>query len=88
VPIERGKVEKNLKCEICGREATESGYCEFHMKAHENIVKKYELWRKACETSWKEYLSKIVKSPFAGEWAKEVAEHLTKTGEKWNVKNS
>lgn len=51
------------------------------MKAHENIAEKYELWRKACEISWKEYLSEIVKNPFTGEWVKEVAEYLTKSGE-------
>jgi hypothetical protein len=70
-----------LKCRICSREATESEYCELHMKAHENITKKYELWKKALGISWKEYLSEIAKNPFTGEWAKEVAEHLSKTGE-------
>ena len=77
-----------MRCKICGREAGESDYCEFHMKAHEKIVEKYELWRKACEISWKDYLSEIVKNPFTGEWVKEVAEYLTKSGEEQNVKNS
>jgi len=52
-----------------------------HLKAHENITKKYESWKKALGITWKEYLSEIVKNPFTGEWAKEVAEHLSKTGE-------
>jgi hypothetical protein len=51
------------------------------MKAHENIAEKYELWKRALEISWKEYLSEIVKNPFTGEWVKEVAEYLTKSGE-------
>jgi hypothetical protein len=58
------------------------------MKAHESIVKKYDLWKKALEISWKEYLSEIAKNPLTGEWAREVAEHLIKTGENQNVANS
>jgi hypothetical protein len=57
------------------------------MKAYESIVRKYELWRKALEISWKEYLSEIVKNPLTGEWAKEVAEYLIKSGERRNVTN-
>jgi len=70
-----------LKCKICSKEAAENGYCELHAKAYEIIVKKYERWRKALEISWKEYLSEIVKNPLTGEWSKEVAEHLLKSGE-------
>jgi hypothetical protein len=57
------------------------------MKAYESIVKKYELWKRALGISWKEYLSEIVKNPLTGEWAREVAEHLIKNGEKQNVTN-
>jgi hypothetical protein len=77
-----------LNCKICGKEASEDNYCELHKKAYENIVKKYELWKRALEISWKEYLSEIVKNPLTGEWAKEVAKYLIKSGEKQNVKNS
>jgi hypothetical protein len=58
------------------------------MKAHESIIKKYDMWKKALEISWKEYLSEIAKNPLTGEWAREVAEHLLKTGENKNVANS
>lgn len=71
-----------MSCKICSKEALESGYCELHAKAYESIIKKYEIWKKALEISWKEYLSEIAKNPLTGEWAKEVAEHLTKNGEK------
>ena len=77
-----------MNCKICNREASENSYCELHMKAYENIVKKYELWKSALEVSWKEYLSEIVKNPLTGEWAKEVAEYLIKSGEKPNVTNT
>jgi hypothetical protein len=57
------------------------------MKAYESIAKKYELWKRALEISWKEYLSEIVKNSLTGKWAKEVAEYLIKSGEKQNVTN-
>jgi hypothetical protein len=74
-----------LKCVVCSREAGEKGYCESHAKAHEIIVKKYDVWGEAMKISWKEYLSEIIKNPLTGEWAKEVAEHLIKSGEKQSV---
>ncbi|MEM3695184.1 MAG: hypothetical protein QXJ11_04420 [Candidatus Bathyarchaeia archaeon] len=77
-----------MKCKICSREAIDNRYCELHAKAYEIVVKKYEKWRKALEISWKEYLSEIVKNPLTGEWAKEVAEHLLKSGERENVEES
>ena len=77
-----------MKCVICSREADKRGYCELHMKAYESIVKKYDVWKKALETSWKEYLSEIVKNSLTGEWAKEVAEYLIRDGEKQSVTQS
>ena len=71
-----------MKCPICSRDANEKGYCELHTKAYESILKKYDVWKRALEISWKEYLSEIVKNPLTGEWAKEVAEHLIRNGEK------
>lgn len=74
-----------MKCVICSREADEKGYCELHVKAYESIVGKYNAWQESMEISWKEYLSKIIKNPLTGEWAKEVAEHLIKSGGKQGV---
>ena len=71
-----------MQCAICNKEALKDNYCELHAKAYESIIRKYEAWKKALEISWKEYLSEIVKNPLTGEWAKEVAEHLLKSGEK------
>jgi len=47
-----------------------------HLKAYENIVEKYPVWRKALKISWKEYLSEIEQNSLTGEWAKEVANYL------------
>lgn len=74
-----------MKCVVCDREACENRYCELHMKAYESVVKKYDLWKKALEISWKEYLSEVAKNPLTGEWAREVAEYLIKSGEVRNV---
>jgi len=64
-----------LKCKVCEREA-ENQYCELHEKAYRNIVKEYDVWKKASDVSWKQYLSEVAKNPFTGLWAKEVAESL------------
>jgi len=71
-----------LKCKLCGKEATDKDYCSLHNKAHENVVSKYEGWQKALGSSWKEYLSEIATNPLTGELAKEMAEHMLRTGEK------
>ncbi|MFQ5836594.1 MAG: hypothetical protein ACE5HG_01950 [Candidatus Bathyarchaeia archaeon] len=70
-----------MKCRICNREAVEK-YCELHEKAYRSIVQKYEDWKKAMDISWKEYLNEIVKNPYTGSWAKEVAEKLMKDGDR------
>ncbi|HVP26951.1 MAG TPA: hypothetical protein VMT26_04730 [Candidatus Bathyarchaeia archaeon] len=77
-----------MKCKICGREASRDRYCELHMKAYENVSKKYGVWKKALDISWKEYLSEIAKNSLTGEWAREVADYLTKSGEKIDVEAS
>jgi hypothetical protein len=71
-----------LQCVMCNREVVEDSYCELHKKAYDSVVEKYQEWNKALEISWKEYLSEIVKNPLTGEWAKQVAEHLIRSGEK------
>jgi hypothetical protein len=65
-----------LNCKICHRKPVKDGFCPLHLKAYENIVKNYEVWKKAAELSWKEYLSEVEKNSLTGEWAKEVAKYL------------
>jgi hypothetical protein len=81
MPTKRAEEKSKLKCKICARDAENHSFCVVHRKAHENVTKKYETWKRALEISWKEYLSEIVKNPLTGEWAKEVAEYLIKCGE-------
>lgn len=70
-----------LRCKICDRDAVDEGYCDLHFEAYNNILEKYEVWRKAMDISWKDYLSELIKNPLTGYWAKEVAEKLLKDGE-------
>lgn len=64
-----------MKCKVCEREA-ENEYCELHEKAYRNIVREYDVWTKASDVSWKQYLIEIAKNPYTGVWAREVAESL------------
>jgi hypothetical protein len=69
-----------LRCECCSREARNE-YCELHEKAYAGVVQKFEMWKHAVDVSWEQYLNEIVKNPFTGAWAKEVAERLLKDKE-------
>ena len=71
-------VEKALKCVLCCREAEEKDFCNLHLRALNNIIVKYEVWRKALKISWKEYLKEIGQNSLTGEWVKEVADLLIK----------
>ena len=55
--------------------------------AHSNIVSKFEVWKKASDASWVDYLVAVQKNSLTGEWAKEVAKHLIEE-ENQNVKQS
>ena len=77
-----------MQCKACSREAGEKDFCPVHLKAYENIVKKYAFWRKALKISWEAYLSEIEKNSLTGDWAKEVAQYLISNEEETNVKES
>jgi len=65
-----------VDCRICHREAEESGFCQLHLKAYENVVDKFRFWEAASNVSWGQYLVEIQKNSLTGEWAKEVAKCL------------
>jgi len=77
-----------LKCKACHRKAAEGDFCLLHLKAYENIVKKYDFWGKALKISWKEYLSEIEQNSLTGEWSKEVASYLISNEGMRDVKES
>ena len=74
-----------MSCKICSQPIKEEGYCIVHLKAYQNICKKFEAWKKALEVSWIDYLVNISKNSLTGEWAKEVAKYLIED-ESRNVK--
>jgi predicted metal-binding protein len=75
-----------LQCKACSREAGKKDFCPTHLKAYENIVEKYAVWRKALKISWEAYLSEIEKNSLTGNWAKEVAKYLMSKEEGKNGK--
>ena len=68
-----------MNCEVCGRKS-ENRFCELHEGAYENLLKNFEVWKRAMQVSWIEYLAKIQNSEFAGLWVKEVARCLLTLG--------
>jgi hypothetical protein len=44
-------------------------------------MQKFETWKNAAGVTWEQYLNELLKNPFTGVWAKEVARQLLKDGE-------
>jgi len=65
-----------LKCKICGEELKNGSFCRLHAKAYQNLLERFEGWKKALDISWEEYLREIRLSSFSGLKVKEVAEIL------------
>ena len=67
-------------CQLCKREcAPSSALCKYHLLAKRNIESGYKQWTDAYGgITWKEYLRKIGRNSETGQWAKEVAELLSK----------
>ena len=74
-----------MKSKICSSEPQENSFCTFHLQAYQNVIEKFDVWRKASGTLWGDYLVKIQKNSLTGEWAKDVVKHRFK-GENGNVK--
>ncbi len=70
-----------MNCKLCDRDASKEGFCRQHLKAYENLYNRFELWKKALDISWKEYLSEIAKNDLAGMWVKEVSKYLIENEE-------
>jgi len=79
-----------MKCKICERKA-ESEFCKFHKISFENLVKKFEEWKKSMDISWLEYLRMLQNNPYTGVWVKEVIQYLlskNQTGQQESEKHS
>ena len=67
-------------CLLCKRGCDPSSVlCKNHLMAKRNIESGYKQWADAYGTiTWKQYLREIGRSAETGQWAKEVAELLSK----------
>jgi len=66
-----------LRCAVCNKES-EDVLCVSHKRAYENLLQKFEEWKRAMEVSWEAYLGEVARNPHSGRWAIEVAVALIK----------
>ena len=67
-------------CRLCKREcAPSSTLCKYHLAAKRSVESAYRQWNEAYGgIAWKEYLQRISQDTETGEWAKQVADLLSK----------
>lgn len=67
-------------CLLCKRRtASGSTLCGNHQLAKSNLDAAYPAWKEAYGgMSWKQYLSEVKRNPQTGDWARDVAELLSK----------
>ncbi|MHA1962113.1 MAG: hypothetical protein ACW99U_18060 [Candidatus Thorarchaeota archaeon] len=66
-------------CVVCDRStSSEEVYCEYHLKAYENLRDSYEQWKEALEISWVEYMKQLLETEGTGVWIQELTQHLEK----------
>ncbi len=69
------------RCEICPRPRMEGGsLCPYHQLAYERLKAAFEIWKRALNMGWRQFLEEILKLSDLGLWAREVAESLLKEG--------
>ncbi len=69
------------RCILCGRRREGgSEYCEYHHNAYSKLRDSYERWRRALFIDWGVFLKEVTENSETGEWAREVAESLLRTG--------
>jgi hypothetical protein len=52
--------------------------CSFHSAACKKLIQQYEALRTALGISWKDYLREIEMNSVTGDWARDVANYLSK----------
>lgn len=76
-----------MTCRVCSRGIKEESFCILHFKAYKNICEKFDIWNKACDVSWRVYLTEIQKNSLTGAWAKDVLKYLIEEANKDDSKN-
>lgn len=67
-------------CRLCNREcAPSSSLCKYHLAAKKSVESAYAKWNEGYGgITWKEYLRRVSQDSETGQWAREVAEMLSK----------
>lgn len=66
------------RCKLCRRRREEaSEYCIYHQRAYANLREAFEMWRRALDIDWLDFLREVSENPETGEWARELAEGLS-----------
>lgn len=65
------------RCTLCREKREEdSRYCLYHQRALQNLEEAYEMWKKALNIEWTDFLKTVSEKPETGRWAREVAFNL------------
>lgn len=65
------------RCKLCNlRCYAESEYCRYHGMANKNLEAAYEVWEKATNIGWSDFLNEVLERSEMGSWARDVAKYL------------
>lgn len=67
-----------MRCAVCNKES-EDILCVSHKRAYENLLQKFEEWKRAMDISWEAYLEEVGRNLHSGRWVVEVAVALIKS---------
>jgi hypothetical protein len=68
-------------CVICGR-PTDERYCRLHAGAYQNLIQGFEVWTRALDVDWREYLQRVAANQRTGRWVVDVCQDLLAQGGK------
>jgi len=72
---DEGLEEAVMSCPICGA-PSRNRFCSAHQMAFQNLLSVYEVWRRALEISWRDYLERVAGNENSGRWVQEVCAFL------------
>jgi len=64
-----------MSCPVCGA-PSERRFCSAHERAYQNLQAAYEVWNRALEVSWRDYLGRAERNANSGRWVQEACAFL------------
>jgi len=64
-----------MNCPICGA-PSRNRLCPAHEGAYQNLLATYDVWRRALEVSWLDYLERVARNENSGRWVQDVCVFL------------